>query len=172
VQRAIAGPFTIRETTRADVDAWSASSAAGMGLGGGTCVEELAATALRCRHVPARAIGADGGPAGDDVLFRFDPAGKLVGFDVMREAASAAVVAPLAEALVASLERSAGPRSATHGETSAAYFDAPGIRMTSIEFRFSDYAADVSVSRLSERGPLVVREQYRAVEADALAPPR
>lgn len=167
-----AGPFAILGSTRTDVEAWAASA-------GVSCVDEIAKTALRCRDVPARALalgelgklgelGEVSLPTGSDVFVRFDPAGKLVGFDVMRTAASARVVAALAIALASRVEREAGARSATHGTLDAAYLEAPGMRMASVEFRFSDYAADVSVSRLEERGDLIVREQYRAVSMPAV----
>ncbi len=170
-KRRFAGPFVILASSRMDVEAWASSA-------GVTCVDEIAKTALRCRDVPARALalGEQGeqaarvvaSPSGSDVFVRFDPASKVVGFDVMRTAANAGVVASLASELASRIEREAGARSATHGQLDAVHLEAPGMRMASVEFRFSDYAADVSVSRLEERGNLVVREQYRAVSLPAV----
>lgn len=153
-----AGPFVVGKTTRAEVDAWSKAAAV-------SCTLEQADTALRCVDVDAKHLGgAASQPRGKDTFFRFSVDGRLVGLDIMREPCDGARAQVLASDLVARVTRDVGDKSAQRGEIDASYFDAPGIRATMVEFRFADYAVDVSVMRMSTEGLLSVREQYRAVD--------
>jgi hypothetical protein len=158
-----AGPFALTVTKRADVSAWA--TAAGI-----ACVAEQSDTALRCSDVPSAALGtSNDGPVASDVFFRFAPDGTLVAVDVMRRPCDGACAESLAREIITRIERDVGEKAASHGaELSAATLDAPGIRMNKTEFRFADFAVDVSVSRLEAAGgPLTVREQYRAVAGTA-----
>jgi hypothetical protein len=152
-----AGPFIVGKTMRRDVEAWATERAV-------SCREEQSATALRCTSVPSAALGTSAeAPPATDAFVRFDPSGLVVGVDIMRRECDGACAERLANELAARLERDVGPRSALHGELSAAYFDAPGLKTTMLQYRFSDFAADVSVMRSKEAGPVLVREQYRGV---------
>lgn len=158
------GPFAIGTTTRDDVQAWAKSEAIA------TCNAEQSGIVLRCIDVPAKALTSSipSAPQGKDVFFRFTMQGVLVGLDIMREPCDGTCAENLARDLGATVERDIGKATTQHGELAAAYFDAPGIRMTITEHRFTDLAVDVSVSRHQLAGPLTVREQYRSVEKPAL----
>lgn len=157
-KRRVAGPFVIGETKRGDVEAWASRTSL-------TCTPALAGAALRCADVPSAALAAavEGAPAGEDVFARFAPSGVLVGLDVMRAPTSGAHAAALLTWLRERALNEVGSPTAAPAALSAASLDAPGIQMISTEYRFSDYAVDLGVSRLVPKGPLVVREQYRAV---------
>ncbi len=154
-----AGPFAIGATRRADVDAWTKANAL-------ACAAEQSDTALRCSDVPSSALATSkDAPPASDAFFRFAPDGTLVAVDLMRQPCGGACAESLAREIIARVERDVGEKAASHGaELSAAVLDAPGIRMNKTEFRFADFAVDVSVSRLDAAGgPLTVREQYRSV---------
>jgi hypothetical protein len=149
--RAAARPafgFQLDATTKDDVRAWGSAH-------GATCTDDLGGAALRCEHANV----ADG-PGADDAFFRFDPGGRLVGVDVMRAPISAAEAQPLFDAVCARLGREAGPASSMRRLDAKAL--AEPFARAGAEFRFADYAADVSAMN-DEAGHVVVREQYRTL---------
>lgn len=103
-------------------------------------------------------------PAGEDVFARFDASGVLVGLDVMRAPSSPARAVALVDALAAAVARDVGPPAKAEAPLEVATLEAPGIVTRTVEYRFRDFAVDVGVSRLAPTGPIVVREQYRAVQ--------
>lgn len=166
----VAGPFVLGVSGARDVEAWAA-------MRGIRCSDELSGASRRCPDVPAAALSpnsvhdardsAAAPPPLDasDVLFRFNADRALVAVDVMRAPAPSDVAVKLAAAIIARLSDAAGAARATFGDFAPVALEAPGMRMARAEFRFSDYAADVSVSRLDRTGPLIVREEYRSVGA-------
>jgi hypothetical protein len=147
--------FAIGTTTRADVRAWAEAN-------GVACKDDLVGTALRCLDFDPAIAGDPGAPRLADLFFRFDPKGTLVALDAMHAGASAEEAARALDAAAARLARGLGPPNATDGERSAAYLGVP-LAQATIEYRFRDYAIDVSATNLGDRGVLV-REQYRALE--------
>lgn len=138
--------FALDTSTKADVLAWGARV-------GAPCTEEIGGAALRCEP-------ANGEPV-RDAFFRFDPRGVLVGVDLMRDGMDSAKAASTLSEIAERIAREAGPPSTVQGTASPAklggYLD-----RASTEFRFADYAADVSATNLGEQG-VVVREQYRSI---------
>ncbi len=156
--RAAAKPaltFVLGQSTRADVATWESSSHV-------TCKDDLAGTALRCLDVDPRTV-ADGSVPIADLFFRFDPKGQLVALDVMHDGTSGDAAVRLFGEVVERLASKLGaPPSAAYGERTSAYLTATPLGQATIEYRFADYAADVSATNFGDRG-VVVREQYRAI---------
>jgi hypothetical protein len=140
-----ANGFTLDRSTRDEVIAWGEEMHA-------TCNEELAGAMVRCEH--AAAI--------DDALFRFDPRGTLVGVDLMHSGTDGASAVKQIDELAAKIEKEAGaPASSARGTRSGEWMSAPNRQIVT-EFRFTDYAADLTATNFGERG-VVVREQYRSI---------
>lgn len=144
--------FVLDQTTRAEVIAWGQST-------GSTCGEELKGAALRC-EAAGRPSGADDAPV-RDAFFRFDPRGVLVGVDLMRDGTNGEKAAAVLTTITAQIAREAGPPSTVQGTASSAHL-AGYLNRAGSEFRFANYAADVSATNLGEQG-VVVREQYRSI---------
>jgi hypothetical protein len=154
--RAMARPafgFVLDQSTKADVTAWGARMAA-------TCREEIGGAALRCESADKR-VPAENEPPIRDAFFRFDPHGVLVGVDVMRDGTDGEKAAATLSALTERVARAAGPPAAVQGTASPAHL-AGYMNRAATEFRFADYAADVSATNLGDEG-IVVREQYRSI---------
>jgi len=146
--------FVLDQSTRADVTAWATRASA-------TCTEEIGGAALRCE--PANKTStAENGVAVSDAFFRFDPRGVLVGIDLMREGTDGEKAATVLTTLSDRISGAAGPPSTVQGTASSAHLAGGYLNRAATEFRFADYAADVSATNLGERG-VVVREQYRSI---------
>jgi hypothetical protein len=148
--------FTLDQSTKADVVAWATASAY-------DCKEELGGAALRCEGVGQREAAKPGGVR--DAYFRFDRAdsrGTIVGIDLMHEGATPERAAELLASLSAAVAREAGPPTAVRGEASAAHLGQGDMSRAATEFRFADYAADISATNFGDQG-IVVRQQYRSV---------
>jgi hypothetical protein len=142
--------FALETATKEDVRAWGTRA-------GATCSDDLAGAAIRCEN----AAMEDGARAAD-AFFRFDPRGRLVAVDVMREPLTADAASALFEKLVAARGRELGAPSARHGSASPETLASGRLMRADAEFHFADYAADVSVTNFGEDG-IVVREQYRSL---------
>ena len=158
--RAAARPafgFTLDKSTRADVTAWGESV-------GARCTEELGGAALRCeageRGIRSAGPRADE-PAVRDAFFRFDPKGVLVGVDLMRDGTDSAKAASVMTSISAEIARDAGPPSNVRGAASPSQLTGY-LDRAATEFRFADYAADVSATNMGAQG-VIVREQYRSI---------
>ena len=155
--RAAARPaltFVLGATKRADVTSW----ADGRKL---ACKDDLNGTALRCSDVDAHSVD-DGDVPIEDLFFRFTPEGTLVALDAMHRGANGDEAAQLLDAASSRLARALGAPTTTRGERTSAYLTGAPFAHTAIEYRFADYAADVSATNFGDRG-VVVREQYRAI---------
>jgi hypothetical protein len=145
--------FVLDQSTKADVTAWGTRV-------GATCREEIAGAALRCESAD-RPIGAENEVPVKDAFFRFDPRGVLVGVDLMRDGTNGEKAAAVLTTITAQIARAAGPPSTVQGTASSAHL-AGYLNRAGSEFRFADYAADVSATNMGEQG-VVVREQYRSI---------
>jgi hypothetical protein len=145
--------FVLDRSTRADVTAWAARTSA-------TCTDEIGGGALRCELADGNPT-EEGGVAVRDAFFRFDPQGVVVGIDLMRSGTDGAKAASVLTSIAGRIAREAGPPSAVQGSADAAHLGGY-LDRAATEFRFADYAADVSATNLGERG-IVVREQYRSI---------
>lgn len=155
--RAAARPaltFVLGKTKRDDIASW----ADGRKL---SCKDDLNGTALRCNDVDSRSVD-DGDVPIEDLFFRFDPGGTLVALDAMHRGANGDEAVQLLDAASARLARALGAPTKTSGERTGAYLTGAPFAQTAIEYRFADYAADVSATNFGDRG-VVVREQYRAI---------
>jgi len=138
--------FRLDESSKDDVRAWGTSV-------GATCSDDVGGAAIRCED------GKGEGLPIKDAFFRFSPAGRLVALDVMRAAASPHDALVLEKKLASELGRSLGEPSDAR-EASESDLETPLAR-ASAEYRFADYAADLSATRMG--GGVVVREQYRSL---------
>lgn len=154
--RATARPafgFVLDQSTRAEVTTWAARA-------GATCTDELAGGALRC-ELADRNSTEESGVSVRDAFFRFDPRGVVVGIDLMRDGTDGAKAAAVLTSISGRIAREAGPPSTVQGTADPAHLGGY-LDRAATEFRFADYAADVSATNLGERG-IVVREQYRSI---------
>jgi hypothetical protein len=147
--------FTLAATKRATVEAWVKANHL-------ACNEEVAGTALRCLDVDARLAGSADSPRIADLFFRFDPNGGLVALDAMYAGTSADEAARAFASAGQRLTRDLGSAGVVNGESSATYLASVALAQTSLEYRFADYAVDVTATNFGERG-VIVREQYRAL---------
>jgi len=145
--------FVLDRSTRADVTTWAAKA-------GATCSDELGGGALRCELGELNTT-EESGVSVRDAFFRFDPRGVIVGIDLMRDGTDGAKAAAVLTSISGRIAREAGPPSAVQGTADPAHLGGY-LDRAATEFRFADYAADVSATNLGERG-IVVREQYRSI---------
>ncbi|MBS2019389.1 MAG: hypothetical protein JST00_41385 [Deltaproteobacteria bacterium] len=151
-RRATARPafgFALDRTTKAEVLAWGKAESR-------TCTDELGGAAIRCE-----ASDAEKGVV-RDAFFRFDPQGKLVGVDLMREGTDPEAAAALVGKLESEVSNAAGKPSSTRGTVSGQHLGSGYLSQAAFEYRFADYAADISATNLGAQG-IVVREQYRSL---------
>jgi hypothetical protein len=146
--------FVLGRTTRAEVSTWAMAHSV-------PCTDTLLDTALRCRDVGAAAAMEPEGIPIADAYFRFDPGGTLVAVDVMHQGTNGAAAARFLDGASARLSRDVGAPSHVDIEPEPALATLYG--QSSVEYRFRDYAADVSATNFGEVG-VVVREQYRAID--------
>ena len=142
--------WTLVATKRSDVVAWASAN-------GVACSEELAKMVLRCKDVHEAGVSVR------DLYLRFDAADALVGVDVMREGASGDAAADAFASATARVSAEAGAPTATRGEATATSLEGATYATASAEYRFRDYAADISATNFGADG-IVVREQYRALD--------
>ena len=148
--------FQLDQSTKAQVLAWSHEQNV-------ACVEELKGAALRCTAVREAALeDAEIGAPIDDVFLRFEPGGKLVGMDVMRLNVSLEQAVRVVDGTSTRLTADVGPPTSTEGTATPDYIGSEPFRRVGFQYRFSNYAADISATNLANRG-VVVREQYWSI---------
>jgi hypothetical protein len=145
--------FVLDTSTRADVTAWATRASA-------TCTEEIGGAALRC-ELADKNITEENGVSVRDAFFRFDPRGVVVGIDLMRDGTDGNKAAAVLTSISDRITREAGPPSTVRGTADSAHLGGY-LDRAATEFRFADYAADVSATNLGDRG-VVIREQYRSI---------
>ena len=134
-------------TTRADVDTWVTAHHL-------DCTESQQGTVLRCERVPAEALGA---PL-DDLSFAFAPkTRRLVTVSTLRNQLDAASAASAMGEITAALGTKLGQGRAV-GQPTALYLAGGELRTALVEYRYSDYIANVSATNLG--GRVAVREHY------------
>jgi hypothetical protein len=138
--------FELDGSTLADVRAWERR-------GGISCSEERGGTFVRCDDVPASAIGMTlGDGAVTEVAFGFAPSGRLVTVTALTERRDAGSATRLAEVSRQALASALGAPT-----TEAGSFARVGGTAT-LRYRFSDYSADLTASRVPGSA-YAVREQ-------------
>ena len=145
--------WTLGATKKSDVTTWASAS-------GIACTDELAKTALRCKNVHDASAGVV--PI-RDLFVRFDARGVLVGVDAMHEGTNGGLASKAFAEMRAHIASVAGEASAMRGDATPASLESATYASASAEYRFENYAADVSATNFGEDG-IVVREQYRALD--------
>lgn len=144
--------FTLDTTTLTDVKAWAAKNQI-------SCDESRQSTLLNCANVPATAVGGTG-PAISEVDFGFTPKdARLVNISAWHNGISSTEAIAQMNTTVSGLEKQLGAPSEEKGDRSASYLAAAPMRTAVVEYRFSDYIADVTATNLPGAGP-VMREHY------------
>lgn len=113
---------------------------------------------LRCRGVPAMALGIDG-PAISELWFSFGPTGKLVGVDVYRRGLDEQGTVVAWSNATANLKHALGEPEVSFGDPSPAKLLASTLQTARVQYRYADYVATVTAVNLPHAG-LAVREQY------------
>lgn len=142
--------FALDSMSRADVQAWASSHQV-------ECAELQKGTVLRCAEVPAAALGSTG-PAINDLTFKFEPkALKLVTVTTLRNQLDAPSAATAMNTITAELREKLGEGRLV-GTPTAQYLASGPMRTALMEYRFSNYIANVSATNLGQR--VAVREHY------------
>jgi hypothetical protein len=113
---------------------------------------------LRCRGVPAQALGLDGPPV-SELWFSFAPDQRLVAINLYRRGMDEAQARRSWRSAVGRLQRDLGPPSASTGDLSLDTLVPGPVAVARIQYLYADYVATVTASHLPYGG-LAVREQY------------
>lgn len=149
--------FTLDETTRADVDQWSAEHGVRCSADTGSALVPQHST--RCRDVPRAALPGAMRDVGD-LFLQFDSHDRLIAL----RASSAGVSADDAVAEYSSsdtaLARAVGAPGTRTGVAEASYLAEP-MRQLSSRYAFSNYLAEVRATNVGSR--IVYDETYQSV---------
>jgi hypothetical protein len=145
--------FALDETTRTDVREWQSRTHA-------DC-EEPHQGLVVCKDVAPSALGLETAAGTIDKLaLGFDTQSRLVSESTLREGLAPEKASRAARAIVSSLREQLGPAARHAGDFEAHALARPGAAgISTVEYRFRDYMADVSTSNLGTTGPLL-REHY------------
>jgi hypothetical protein len=113
---------------------------------------------LRCRGVPAAALGAAGPPI-SELWLSFGPTGALVGVDLYRRGLDADGARTSWNDAAARLFGALGPPQVAVGDPSPEALSALTLGTAQIKYRYADYLATLTAANLPHAG-LAVREQY------------
>jgi hypothetical protein len=144
--------FTLDTMTLNDVKAWADQKQV-------SCDELRKGSFLQCTNVPESALGGTGPIIGQLDLGFSPTTQRLVNVSAWRSGMTSAAAAQQLNAVVASMKQQVGPPTIEAGHRSAAYLAAGPMRTAVVEYRFSDYSADVSATNIPGRG-LMLREHY------------
>ncbi len=144
--------FALDTMTLRDVKAWADRK-------GVSCDEIRTGSFLRCSDVPESALGGQGANVAElDFGFTLGSE-KLVNITAWRSGMSSSAAAEQMNLVVASLKAELGTPSEEKGDRTASYLASGPMRTAVVQYRFSDYIADVSASNIPGRG-LMLREHY------------
>jgi hypothetical protein len=152
---AAAGRFVLGASGIDEVAGWARSH-------GSACSPSALGSALSCTE-----LRAPGEPPIRDLFARADAEGRLVALDLMSAPTSSEQALAQLRALETELLAKVGPRTATRGRRDVEGLSAP-FSQVSIEYRYQNYVARFSATRLGSRG-VVVRQQYQWASAEKLA---
>ncbi|HXI54505.1 MAG TPA: hypothetical protein VNO55_00470 [Polyangia bacterium] len=144
-------------STEADVVAWAARN-------GVTCKAiALGLRQLQCHDVPAAAFSSMAPVASspvDELMFAFNPAGRLISVDVLRTGLTPENAARLFARQTGALTTTLGTAPVQVGDPSPVYLRAGALRTVLATYRFADYLA--SVTAMTMQAGVAVREQYQS----------
>jgi len=125
---------------------------------------------LRCRGVPAAALGIAGPPV-SEIWFSFGPSDRLVAINLYRRSMTEAEMRQSWQVAVQALQQRLGePMTSTGDLTLAGLIKSP-VAVARVQYTYSDYIATVTASHLPYGG-LAVREQYMSAVASPEGAPR
>jgi hypothetical protein len=145
--------FALDASTLADVRAWAARTHA-------DCDDPHPGLVV-CKDVRPESLGLDPSQGTiDQLVLGFDTESRLVNASTLRQHLAADTASRTAQAIVASLRSQLGPAGQHAGSFDPAALAQPGAAgISTVEYRFSDYVADVSTTNLGPTGPML-REHY------------
>jgi hypothetical protein len=145
--------FVLDTSTLADVRAWASRTHE-------DCDDPHPGLVV-CKDVSPAALGLDPSLGKiDQLVLGFDTHSRLVNESTLRENLAADTAARAARGIVSSLQAKLGPAARQAGNFDAHALARPGAAgISTVEYRFSDYMADVSTTNLGSTGPLL-REHY------------
>jgi hypothetical protein len=144
--------FALDTMTLTDVKAWAEKQQV-------SCEEVRKHSFLRCANVPESVLGGTG-PAIAELDFGFAPSSEqLVNLSAWRSGMTGAAAAAQMNAVARSLKQQLGAPTHESGARSAGYLASGPMRTAVVQYRFSDYIADLSATNIPGRG-LMLREHY------------
>jgi hypothetical protein len=118
---------------------------------------------LRCRALPAAALGMVGPPV-SEIWFSFGPGNTLIAINLYRRSMSEAEARQSWQTAVQVLHQSLGaPTQSTGDLTLGGLVNSP-VSVARVQYTYSDYIAVITASHMPYGG-LAVREQYMSAEA-------
>ena len=143
--------FILDTSTVDDVKAWAATSKV-------ECSVERQKTLLICDGVPTSALGE---PAGGkvDLKLGFNTVGKLVNVVAVHRSLDPNRAEVVLAGVVNRMAADLGKPDVAVGERTGAYLAGEMLRTAVVEYKFSDYMAEVSATNFSADG-IAVREHY------------
>lgn len=146
--------FDLGKTTREEIAAWALQR-------GVSCSESQQGTIMKCENVPSLALDLSG-PSIDDLTFGFEPSRQtLVTVTTLRSRLDSAGAEKAMRKIAADLSEKLGAGRAV-GEPTAEYLAAGPMHTALVEYRFTNYLADVSATNLGPR--VAVREHYMSID--------
>ncbi|MEO7035894.1 MAG: hypothetical protein ABI548_18310 [Polyangiaceae bacterium] len=145
--------FALDSMTLSDVKAWAAKHDL-------NC-DELRTGLMRCTDVPVTAFGdRETGAPVDQLDFGFAPATEhLVNISAWRHGMSGVAAAAQMGSIVSAMQQQLGAPTRQAGDRTADYLASGPMHTAIVEYRFTDYIADVSATNIPGRG-LLLREHY------------
>jgi hypothetical protein len=144
--------FELDRMTLRDVKDWAEKKQV-------SCEELRKGLLLRCSGVAEAALG-NTGPVIDQLDFGFAPrTARLVNLSAWRSGMTADSAATQMNAVAQSLKQQLGAPTREAGARSARYLASGPMHTALVQYRFSDYIADVSATNFAGRG-LMLREHY------------
>ncbi|MBS0378457.1 MAG: hypothetical protein JSS29_08225 [Proteobacteria bacterium] len=113
---------------------------------------------LRCRGVPAAAVG-EAGPPVSELWFSFGPGNTLVALNLYRRGMTAAEVHQAWRSATERLRMSLGPPTQATGDATLTSVVTSPVAVARVHYAYTDYIAEVTASHMPYGG-LAVREQY------------
>jgi hypothetical protein len=149
--------FALNSTTLAEVHAWAARERV-------ACEEERPGF-VTCKNVEPNAVGRPAREGAIDELdLGFDVHGRMVNVTALRGHLSSGAAAASARDIQTWLGGHLGPADKTNGAFDASRLAGAGAEsLASVQYRFSDYFADVMAMTLPGAGPSV-REHYMSAD--------
>ena len=146
--------FALEGTTISELRAWASSH-------GITCKEKRESTLIQCVDVPASALGESFGEGTiSELSLSLRPSTmRVVNITAVRFGLSAADASSTMASITGRLKQRLGEPTTAEGDPSTQYLAAGDYHTAVVDYRFSDYMATVSVTRIPERGVLL-REHY------------